>query len=114
MTSNAADDISSKLEVARKELLDLGLRNPLLNYRRLKTQGVEVVDELPTEIFRILVTDGKNMSFLPKDEKEDDELLGQPEEDSDIALERHTDTKLQTDVGSGELQARLLKLGGPH
>ena len=84
MTISATNDISSKLEVARKELLDLGLRNPLLNYRRLKTQGVEVSDELPTQIFKILVTDNRNMSFLPKEEEEDDKLLGQPEEgDSD-------------------------------
>jgi len=33
------------LEVARRDLLDLGLRNTLLNYRPLRAKGVEVVDE---------------------------------------------------------------------
>ena len=42
--------ISSKLEAARRELLDLSLRNPLLHYRPLKSRGVEVVNELPAEI----------------------------------------------------------------
>jgi hypothetical protein len=51
--------IASQLEIARKQLLDLGLRNPLLNYRLLKARGVEIVNELPTEVFRTLVTQGK-------------------------------------------------------
>ena len=47
--------ISAKLEAARRELLDLSLRNPLLNYRPLKSRGVEVVNEIPAAVFRILV-----------------------------------------------------------
>jgi hypothetical protein len=54
---NSADQVRLKLEASRKELLDLGRRNPLLNYRTLRSRGVEVVDELPPEIFRILVRD---------------------------------------------------------
>lgn len=42
--------ILSELEKSRAELLDLGLRNTLLNFRKLKTRGVEVVDELPGEV----------------------------------------------------------------
>ena len=59
------DVIVSKLESARKELLDLGLRNPLLNYRLLKARGIEIVDELPGDVYRILVEQGRKMSFLP-------------------------------------------------
>lgn len=50
---SAEDPITPKLEASRKELLDLGLRNPLLNYRTLKTRGVEIMDELPPEVFRL-------------------------------------------------------------
>jgi hypothetical protein len=59
----------SELEKARAELLDLGLRNTLLNFRRLRTRGVEVVDELPDEVFRLLVRQERPMSFLPAPEQ---------------------------------------------
>ncbi len=62
------DDVSTnlltQLEVSRKELLDLGLRNSLLNFRS-SARSLEVVDELAPEIFRILVDEAKSMSFLP-------------------------------------------------
>ena len=57
------NNISSTIEVSRKELLDLGLRTPLLNYRPSRARGVEMVKELPEEVFRILVRQRKSMSF---------------------------------------------------
>ena len=39
------DSIASRLTIARRELLDPSLRNPLLNYRSLKARGVEIVGE---------------------------------------------------------------------
>jgi very-short-patch-repair endonuclease len=99
-----------KLEAARKELLDLGLRNPLLNYRPLRSRGLEVVDELPSEIFRLLVREGKSMTFLPSKEDDAPGLLAQPEGENlenGLAI-RHTDLKLQTNLTSIQLQSRLL------
>ena len=61
---NEMNSIQMKLNAARTELLDLGSRNPLINYRLSKARGVEVVDESPPDIYRILVQDGKAMSFL--------------------------------------------------
>lgn len=102
--------IVSKLDNARKELLDLGLRNPLLNYRLLKSRGLEIVDELPEEVFRILVKGSRKMSFLAVNQDEDADLMGQPDEEiNDGPAGRHTDSKLQTGVSSDELQNRLLK-----
>ena len=70
----ATDAIISKIEASRKELLDLGLRNPLLNYRALKSRGVEVIDEIPASVFDILVHRERRMSFLPRpDDDEEDE-----------------------------------------
>jgi hypothetical protein len=92
------------------------LRNPLPNYRPSKARGVEVVDELPTEIFRILVDERKAMTFKagPEDlgsETEQYELLAQPEEVTDDGgpAARHVDRQLQTNVPSAKLQSRLLK-----
>jgi len=67
------NNISSTIEISRKELLDLGLRNPLLNYRSSRARGIEVVDELPVEVFRSLVRERKSMSFKAAPEKSDGE-----------------------------------------
>ena len=99
--------IQTKLDEARKELLDLSLRNPLINYRLLKARGVEVVDESPPSVYQMLVQDGRDMYFLPRDEANNHLLLfddDQAANDSD----RLTDNKLQTDHPSRELQRRLL------
>ena len=109
--------IRSGLETARRDLLDLGLRNnPLLNHRLLRVRGLEVVDELPAQVHHVLVNQGRGMSFLPVSEEEPGGLLGQPEEvvAADRAATRHIDTKLQTGMSSHELQARLLSTHISH
>src|SRR6476620_9227014 len=56
--------LAVRLEAARRELLDLGLRNSLLNYRSTGARSVEVVDELPVQIFRLMVREKKALTFL--------------------------------------------------
>jgi len=51
------------LAAVRKELLDFGLRNPLLNYRLLKSKGLEVAGIRPADAFEALVTMGKELCF---------------------------------------------------
>jgi len=117
------DGIGSKLEASRNDLLDLSLRNSLLNYRTLKSKGVDIVDELPIEIFRILVQENRTMTFLPaRDEEEgmeqqsilenldpeDIKLFEEVEENGDDVSARHTDNKLQTPYSALILQKRLL------
>jgi hypothetical protein len=110
----SASAIRNGLGSARKELLDLGLRNPLLNYRLLRTRGLEVVDEVPSEVFRQLTAEGKAISFVPSTQGEaggkTGDGLGQPmeEETGGSVAPRHTDSRLQTSSSSQELQSRLL------
>jgi very-short-patch-repair endonuclease len=105
--------IVARLDDARKELLDLGLRNPLISFRRLTARGVQVVDERPEELFRLLATQGKAMYFDPAPERGgiDDEFafVTQPDRITDLASEeRFTDNRLQTPHPSAQLQKRLL------
>ena len=108
--AGTASVIRARLEASRRELLDLGLRNPLLNYRLLRTRGLETVDELPSQAYRVLVEEGRSVSFLPVAEETPGEKLGQPAEDEtpDQPAARRTDTRLQTELPSTELQACLL------
>ena len=84
---NEMNSVQTKLNDARNELLDLSLRNPLINYKLLKARGVEIVDESPPNIYQILVQDKRTMSFLPKHEFEDDAAFlfdeAEDEKDSD-------------------------------
>ena len=105
--NHANEKIKKKLDAARAELLDLGRRNPLVNYKTSKVRGVEVVDELSLHIYQILVHDNKAMSFLPATDPEDDKLmLVDDEAEKDPA--RYTDNKLQTSHTKSDLQKRLM------
>ena len=114
--------IAQKLEQSRRDVLDLTLRNSLLNFRPSKRWGIEVVDELSAEISRILVEKQRTMYFIPAPEaisesRTDDEdkeipselltLLGEPEVDSDGPADRHVDNKLQTLLERATLNRRL-------
>ena len=128
--------IRQEIERSRRDVLDLSLRNPLLNFRPSKSRGIEVVDERSRELFRILVggpaPDGSSsrsprvMYFLPGSEETapvaageppaddlDDipaellAMLGEPDEDPDEAAERHTDNKLETALPRAALNLRL-------
>lgn len=115
-----AEGMEAVFGEVRKELLDFGLRNPLLNYRLLKARGVDIIDEHPIEIYRMLVGEGLSLSFLASDdlnpgasksdsegneEDQDAGLAPEPEENDDS---RYTDRYLQTALESKALQRRLL------
>jgi hypothetical protein len=46
-------DLNLAAEIARfrEKLLDLTNRNPLLNYRKSKSRTLQIIDELPDQIF---------------------------------------------------------------
>ncbi len=110
--------ILESIEESRKELLDLSLRNPLLNYRPLRARGVEMVGENAAQVFKTLVADGRPMSFLPGRESpgvqsewtdEDGFNAGQPEDVTAAPIRTdQSDRRLQTAETSENLQKRLL------
>lgn len=128
LTFPMQSDCAARLEQERRELVDIRTRTRLLNTprRQSRVKTVEVVDELSQEVFRILVTERRPMTFLATkssadatDDAEVDLLdflpqqLPQPgdEESEDEAVaQRHKDTRLQTGLTSERLQKRLLSL----
>lgn len=120
--------VKAALQRLRSKLLDLTRRNRLLNYKE-SAKSLRVVDELPDEIFRLLVLEGKEMQFLPlREEKASsqgtlDGIIPMPETDEGIidrrhelpqpgatTAYRHRDTRLQTPFSDVVLERRCKKL----
>jgi hypothetical protein len=123
-----SDIILPRLDVARRDLLDLGLRNALVNHGT-RARQVRVVDERAQEIYCTLVKEGRAMVFDPLaeetastavkatgdaaarvEELDWNTLLAQPEDGGDTPAQRHTDNHLQTALGSEALHTRLLSI----
>lgn len=119
--------IASILDRSRQALLDLSLRNRLLNVPKQSKNGriIHIHDERSSEIYRLLVLEGRSFSFLHgkaskkevnDDASEEHASLPQPEEFGEEELDergvaaRHRDTKLQTSLTSEGLQKRLLAM----
>jgi very-short-patch-repair endonuclease len=104
-----SQSILPKLEASRKELLDLGLRNPLINYKRPKTKGLQITNEKSEAIFDLLVKQGKILSFSGKAGEGGEEIeFAEPTADQ-LELS-YTDTKLQTGETETSLQNKLLAI----
>jgi hypothetical protein len=135
----ADEQVKAQLRKTREQLLDLSLRNPLLKFRPTKRTTIQIVDELPNEVWKTLVQDGTAMEFLAIEEHDlfqhaDEEKDGPTEteetetEDNggltfDLPLladlpkgsegeldSRYTDRFLQTDLTGPTLQMNLLRI----
>ena len=63
MNAPGPDAITTRLKSSRTDLLDLSLRNPLLNYRPSTRRGIEVIDEKAAQIFSFLVVEGGSLKI---------------------------------------------------
>jgi very-short-patch-repair endonuclease len=119
ITTNSS--IIAALDKSRQSLLDLSLRNRLLNIPKQSHSAkmIYIYDELSSEIMRLMVDDKKTMTFLAGKENADDDAnegasLPQPDDnevkDDRGISERHSDRYLQTMLTSSGLQKRLLSM----
>jgi very-short-patch-repair endonuclease len=60
--------IATKLEEVRRRLLDLSRNNRLLNHRATGQRTLQIVDELPGQVYSLLVDDGRTLQFLSLEE----------------------------------------------
>ena len=126
-------DLVVELQRFRSKLLDLSLRNPLLNYRKTSRRTLQIVDELPDHVFRRMVEQSKAMKLVPDTslDIELDELLEQtaprkegeeivvpepprtkysnllPESDNDRKRKIYGDDSLQTNIATLKLQSLM-------
>jgi hypothetical protein len=102
-------EILSKLEASRKELLDLGMRNTLLNYKIPLARGLHIVQEKSASIYDILVRKNKAMTFIGRPGKEDeDTLVDLPALSEPELQDAYNDTRLQTNETEEKLQTKIL------
>jgi len=110
------DRVHRRLETARRNLLDLSLRNRLLNYHPSRASGVEAMGEDPVQVYRLLVLEGRAMGFLPRQDSPLSTSLAlvtleqsPPPMPQAVEPTDRQDTFLATALDSLELQRRLLK-----
>ena len=96
--------ISASLDKARKELLDLGLRNSLLSYKPSKTRGIEVADCDSAQVFGWLVAEPRPLPFFSVPDKEE----GAPNTEPRSGHRTMAAVGLQTNLVEKSLKSRLL------
>ncbi|RYG48546.1 DUF4011 domain-containing protein, partial [bacterium] len=107
--------VASRLEEFRRNLLDVSGRNRLINFRTRTKAGkslekvVEIHGENPVEVHRILVTDGKPMSFVGKPDPRPAKIAKPLDEVDDYGdaltlavLEEEAKHELDTFVATGQ------------
>lgn len=103
------NSLLTKLESARKELLDLGMRNSLLNYKVPQARGLHIVQEKSSSIYNLLVRQSKPMSFLGRPGKDEEpDIADLPELSEEELLDAYNDTRLQTNETEKKLQTKIL------
>lgn len=103
-------DFEETIEGLRDNLLDMSLRNNLLNFRS-RRKCIEIVDEDIASLYKILVIDEEKMKFLSNEDLDEDILSENNTWDSNSKLkDTYLDRFLQTKHESDELQKRLTQL----
>src|SRR3989304_1657422 len=97
-------DIVEQIALARKSLLDLTMRNRLLNFRPNKARSIRVIDEVPSEVYDILVLNEKMMRFKPA-----------PPQDAQISISEESESAVDKVSGVEEENlSQLWKLSSPE
>lgn len=101
--------ILTRLESSRKELLDLGLKNPLLNYKLSASKGLHIVDEVSVAVYELLVKENKTLTFLDRPDKKAGQAdVMYQEQPAATGKDAVHDTRLQTNESQLHLHTRLL------
>lgn len=104
-------DAKATLSQYRSRLIDLSLRNKLVNYRPGRSSAVAIVDEVPRVVTERLLVDGTSFGFLPRP---GENAAEGGEEHRRVATEElapaQTDRMLQTTLTDRELARTLYNL----
>ena len=118
--------VTERVNKWKDKLIDLSKRNRLLNFRPTKVTTIHVTDELPPEVFKMVVLENEIMKFLPSDSDDSDKTLFDTKEsntskstseshdledyDENKIDEKHKDNCLQTELPDEQLQKNLFRI----
>ncbi len=97
--ASSRPDVVQELERARALLLDLSLRNRLLNFRQTKRSTIMFEGGELQTLFQLLLAEGKSMAFLPR-----------LEDDAKTRDKNPKDKNLASALPDEDLQRNLLHL----
>ena len=109
MLNNSSDKIKKEFENLRNELLDLTLRNQLLNFKS-RARTITIANQSPINIYQTLVLQNNKMYFVANKKEEKKEKSGFSIWDHspfDFSRFNDGDKTLSTDLTPNELQKRL-------
>ncbi len=95
-------DIGKQLQAARQNLLDLTMRNRLLNFKPTNAKTIKVIDGIPGDIYDVLVFQEKKMEFSPINKRK----ISQSNSGEADPNNRFLQTSLETD----DLKKYLFKI----
>ena len=99
-------NIEREFKNLRKELLDLSLRNPLLNFKE-RNRTLSFTNQRPRDVYKTLVLENKRMHFLSgRESKEGSKALNMIEDKLGF-LTPEDKKNLKTDLSKQELEKRL-------
>ncbi len=104
--------IEQQLNGARQNLLDLTMRNRLLNFRPTNARTIKVLDGFPSDIYDVLVLQEKKMEFSSNNKTS--KLLKKPllnalQPDIEVA-DNHNSRYLQTSLEGDVLKKQLFNI----
>jgi len=119
MGKTSSNNIKKEFENLRNNLLDLTLRNQLLNFKP-RSKTIEVVNQSPMSVYQTLILQKKKMQFVPnkKDRRAFKDTDGENNKKSrfsalwehppiDLSIFSEGDKSLKADLTPKELQKRL-------
>ncbi len=114
-SENLSELTHKALLKVRQKLLYLSKRNRLLNFKET-ARSIRIIDELPDQVFKTLVTEAKSMSLVPIEEIEDKDIktlapLNQnTEKEGKTTKDKPNDLCLQTPYTSTFLERRCKRI----
>jgi very-short-patch-repair endonuclease len=100
MDGPSRPSIFTALDTLRRRLLDLTNNNRLLNYRHSSKSCLQIVDELPDELFQRLM-DGDKLTFIPVPDPDPEKYL--PDESE---LNANTIEPIEPSITEGQTRRR--------
>lgn len=99
-------DLQNTIKGLRDNLLDMSLRNRLLNFKPQR-KSIEIVDEDVASLFDILVIHEQKMKFLSNETLDEEALLDNTWDSNAELKDTHIDKYLQTKYDVDDLENRL-------